>query len=195
MLSIPIPSFLSLSLSLSLFLFLLYSPDRVEGFDRLSSTKHRWRLLSSSRETFAGLLLSALLALSHSIWAPSFAPSPFVPVVSPSYIAPPSFDPRIDGRAVLLHSVHASPTTSARRRYRFPLRGPYVSLACLPSLLRKVDGPLIAPSFPVSVPAAVILPPSTRSSRIPASSRAEIFSLLPSRNEQCGGSGMQDGRR
>lgn len=49
-------------------------------------------------------------------------------------------------------------------------------------------------SFPSS-PSSTRDPSTFDSPRASRRRLAEIFSLLPSRNEQCGGSGMQDGRR
>lgn len=83
-----------------------------------------------------------------------------------------------------------------------PLRPSHVGLSLPPacSLLRSAvstaalfSSTLSSTSltFPPHHLPCAILPPSTCASR---RRLAKIFSLLPSRNEQCGGSGMQDGR-
>lgn len=75
-----------------------------------------------------------------------------------------------------------------------------------PVLHQGPDSPRLGPRSsppPSHQPNALAFPPRHSSARDPStfgSPRAsrrrlvEIFSLLPSRNEQCGGSGMQDGR-
>lgn len=160
---------------------------------------------------------SAIIALALST---DIAPSPFFSrslssmsrnVRSPIFVALPfakrsfsSLLPQFPFSSPLL-TLSRSPTLLPYHYLSVygPLRSSHVGLslspACSPLRPAVSTAALFSSStlsstslaFPLHHLPRAILPPSTRASR---RRLAKIFSLLPSRNEQCGGSGMQDGR-
>lgn len=166
---------ISLALSIGIAPSSSFSPSCQETFKLLSSSL----FLSSSARSF--------LALTSVLF-------PTSPLTCFPFLTLPPFSP--------YHCLSALQASSSVARRGCSSLFPFHSLSHGDPLLRT--GPRSAIPLPLPNNSPLLSPPSSPSSTrdssfdSPRASRrrlAEIFSLLPSRNEQCGGSGMQDGRR